>query len=70
METVLEVWWCVGLARLLTGRKDRAVSARRAGMGAFKRIMISEARNARASFTLKIDEESRKCLGGFRILVD
>ena len=39
-------------------------------MGAFKRIMISEARNARASFTLKIDEELRKCPDGFRILVD
>jgi hypothetical protein len=54
----------------LTGRKDRTASARRAVMGAFKRIMISEARNARASFTLRIDEQLRKCSSGFRILVD
>ena len=70
VATVFEVWWCVGLARLLAGRKDMAASAKRAGIGAFERIMILEARNARASFTLKIDEELRKCPDGFRILVD
>jgi hypothetical protein len=45
--------WCVDLARQSTGKKYRTASARRAGMGAFKRIMISEARNARAFSTLK-----------------
>jgi hypothetical protein len=35
------------------GEKHTTASARMAGMGAFKRIMISEARNARAFSTLK-----------------
>jgi hypothetical protein len=48
------------VARLLAGKRYRAASARKAGMGAFKRIMISEARNARALSTLKTDERSCK----------
>jgi hypothetical protein len=53
----LWAWLCVGLARLSAGKRYRAASARRAGMGAFTRIMISEARNARASPTLMLSFE-------------
>ena len=48
----MEARWCVDLATLLAGKKHKTASARRAGMGAFKRIVISEARNARAFSTL------------------
>jgi hypothetical protein len=48
------------MARLQTGDKDKAASARRAGMGAFERIMISEARNARAISTLETDASECK----------
>jgi hypothetical protein len=51
---VLEARWCVDLATLLAGKKHMAASARRAVMGAIERIMISEARNARAFSTLKV----------------
>lgn len=47
-KTALWARRCVDLARSVAGRRNRAASARRAGIGAFKRIVISEARNARA----------------------
>jgi hypothetical protein len=37
---VLWAWRCAGFAGLSTGKKYRTASARRAGMGAFKRIKI------------------------------
>jgi hypothetical protein len=37
----------------VAGKKNRAASARMAIMGAFERIMISEARNARALSTIE-----------------
>jgi hypothetical protein len=46
--------WCVDFATLLAGKKYTAASARKAEMGAFERIMISEARNARAFSTLTV----------------
>ena len=56
VAAVLVLWtgWCVDLATLVAGKKYTAASARRAGMGAFERIMISEARNARAFSTLTV----------------
>jgi hypothetical protein len=39
---------------LVAGKKNAAASAMRAVMGAFERIMISEARNARAFSTLTV----------------
>jgi hypothetical protein len=62
VEAVLVLWtgWCVDLAKLLAGKKYRAASARMAGMGAFERIMISEARNARAFSTLIVGSPEGK----------
>ena len=58
----LDLWTgrCVGLAWLSTGKKYRAASAKRAEMGAFERIMILEARSARASPTLTSGRQEGK----------
>jgi hypothetical protein len=45
---------CVDFARLVAGKKNAAASARKIVMRAFERIMISEARNARAFSTLTV----------------
>ena len=55
----LWAWRCAGLARPKADDTDRTASAAmaaRAGMEAFKRISISEARNARAPPTLETGE--------------
>jgi hypothetical protein len=41
------------LARLLTGKKDRAVRARRAGIGAFERIIIFGGAERQSIFYVK-----------------
>lgn len=43
----------MGRAKLLHGKKHRIASAKVAGMGAFKRIMISEARKRQSTFYTK-----------------
>ena len=50
MVVLLWTRWCVGLAGLSTGKRYRAASARRAGIGAFKRIMISEGAERQSIF--------------------
>jgi hypothetical protein len=48
------------MARLLPGRRDTAAIARMAEMGAVKRMMISEARSARAFSKLSVRLDNGK----------